>query len=171
MHKSVHDYVSACEVCQKTKSQALAPSGLLQPLPISCQVWDDITLDFIEGLPVSHGKDTILVVVDRLSKYAHFMTLSHPFTAKEVAEKFIDGIVKLHDMPQSIISDCDPIFISKFWQDFFTMSGTKPKLNTTYHPQTDGQTEVVNHCLEQYLRSFVHQWPKKLTEFLLWAEF
>ena len=112
---------------------------------------------------MSHGKDIILVVVDRLRKYAHFMSLLHPFTTRVVVEKFVEGVVKLHCMPQSIVSDHDPIFISKFWQEFFTMSGTKLKLSSTYHPQTDGQLEVVNRCLEQYLRSFVHQWLKKWT--------
>ena len=171
MHGAVQNYVKGCEVCQKIKTETLVPAGLLQPLPIPCQVWDDISLDFIEGLPTSQGRDTIMVVVDRFSKSAHFLPLSHPFTAKNVAEKFVEGIIKLHGMPKSIVSDRDPIFISNFWQEFFKMSGTKLKLSSSYHPQTDGQTEIVNRCVEQYLRCFVHQWPRKWCSYLPWAEY
>jgi hypothetical protein len=138
MYRSVQDYIVQCEVCLRAKTATLAPAGLLQPLPIPCQVWEDISLDFIEGLPSSHGKDSLLVVVDRLSKYAHFVVLSHPFSVKTVAEQFVEHIVKLHGMPKSIVSDHDPIFINKFWQEFFTMSGTKLKLSSAYHLQTDG---------------------------------
>ena len=117
-----------------------------------------------------HGKDTILVVVDRLSKSAHFLALTHSFTAKIVAERFVEGVIKLHGLPKSIISDRDPIFISKFWQEFFQMLGTKLQLSSAYHPQTDGQTEVVNRCVKQCLRSMVHQWPRKWSNYLPWAE-
>jgi len=128
-------------------------------------------MDFIDGLPPSAGKTTILVVVDRLSKSAHFLALAHPYTAKMVAEIFITGIVKLHGMPQSIVSDRDPVFISHFWQEFFKLSSTKLKMSSTYHPQTDRQTEVINRCIEQYLRCFTYQQPRKWYSFLPWAEF
>jgi hypothetical protein len=96
------------------KSETLSPTGLLNPFPIPSQVWDDINLDFIKGLPVSHNKGTILMVVDRLSKSTHFKALSQPYTAKIMAEKFIEGIIKLYGLPRSIISDRDPNFINKF---------------------------------------------------------
>ena len=134
MYQFVQEYITQCEVYQKTKTKTLAPVGLLQPFPIPFQVWDDITLDFVEGLPSSHDKDSILVVVDRLNKYDHFVALSHPFSTKIVAEHFVKHIIKLHGMPKSIISDCDPAFISKFWQEFFSMSSIKLKLRSIYHP-------------------------------------
>ena len=105
-------------------------------------------MDFIEGLPSSQGENTIFVVVDRLSKSTHFLALTHPFSSKMVAEKFVDGVVKLHGMPSSIISDRDPIFISNIWREFFKLSGTQLKMSSAYHPQTDGQTGVVNRCVE-----------------------
>ena len=116
-------------------------------------------MDFIEGLPPSNGQKHYFVVVDRLSKSAHFLALSHPYTVKMVVEKFVEGIVKLHGLPKSIISDRDPIFISHFWREFFKMSGTKLHMSSAYHPQTDDQSEVVNKCVEQYLRCFVSQQP------------
>lgn len=105
MRKTVHEYVSAYETCQQVKSKTLSPAGVLQLLSILCQVWDDITMDFIKGLPSSNGKNTLLIVVARLSKYVHFLALAHPYTAKTVVELFIDGKVKLYGMSCSIVSD------------------------------------------------------------------
>ena len=101
-------------------------------------------MDFIDGLPVSARKTSIVVVVDRLTKYAHFFALSHPYSASKIAYVFVSKVVKLHGIPRSIVSDKDPIFLSSFWQEFFKLQGTKLKTSSAYHPQTDGQTEVIN---------------------------
>ena len=95
-------------------------------------------MDFIKGLPKSHGREVIFVVVDRLSKYAYFLALSHPFTAKDVAQLFLDNISKLHGLPQTIISDRDRIFTRKLWKQFFSLQGTRLRMSTSYHPQSDG---------------------------------
>ena len=115
MKQDVRVYVAACDVCQRNKSDSRSPAGLLQPLPIPSQVWEDISMDFIDGLPVSAGKTSIMVVVDRLTKYAHFFALSHRYSASKIADVFVSGVVKLHGIPRSIVSDRDPIFMSSFW--------------------------------------------------------
>ena len=107
----------------------------------------DISMDFIEGLPNSNGKDVILVIVDRFSKYAHFIGLKHSYSASGIAQLFFDNIFKLHGLPNTIISDRDPICFSSFWQKLFSLQGVQLLKSTTYHPQTDGQMEVVNICL------------------------
>lgn len=171
MRTAIKEFIKNCDVCQRCKSDCLQPAGLLQPLPIPAKVWTDISMDFIEGLPLSQGKFAIMVVVDRLTKYAHFIPLKHPYTAITVAKVFLEQIVRLHGIPKSIVSDRDKIFISSFWKTLFQLQGTTLCMSSSYHPQTDGQTEVVNRTLEQYLRCFTHEQPKKWFEWVAWAEY
>ena len=138
MKTDIKNFVATCEVCQRNKSDNLSPAGLLQPLPIPTQVWTDISMDFIGGLPKSKGKDTILVVVDRLIKYAHFIPLGHPFNATEVATVFLQEIVRLHGFSSSIVSDRDLFFLRNFWKALFKAAGTQLKFSSAYHPQTKG---------------------------------
>ena len=117
MHKTVHKYVTECDTCQRAKSESLAPKGLLQPLPIPQRLWEDVSMDFIDGLPRLDRHTSILVILDRLSKATHLVPLSHSYTAKSVVSMFIDAVVKHHGIPRSIISDRDPVFVSTFWQE------------------------------------------------------
>jgi hypothetical protein len=141
-------------VCQRNKGETVKSLGTLQPLPIPPVIWKDISMDFITSLPKSGNKSVIMVVVDRLSKYAHLCALQHLFATSTVAQIFMDQVFKLHGMPHSIVFYRDPTFTRNFWQELFKIQGTELHLSTTYHHQTDGQTEVVNKCLETYLRCF-----------------
>ena len=126
-------------------------------------------MDFISALPRSKGMDRILVLVDQLSKYAHFLGLQHPFSEKTVTEVFTKEIIWLHGVPQSIVTDRDPLFMSNFWREIFNSMGTTLKMSSSYHPETDGQTEVLNRCLEAYLRCFSSEQPKQWSRWLSWA--
>jgi transposase InsO family protein len=112
----------------------------------------------------------VLVVVDRLSKYAHFIPLSHPYTASSVAKLFMEHVFKLHGIPRTIVSDYDPPFTSQLWRDLFRVTGTNLLMSFAYHPQTDGQTEVMNKGLESYLRSFTGDRPKDWMQWLSLTE-
>lgn len=171
MRTDVKDFIRTCPTCQATKYQPSAPAGLLQPLPLPHAVWDDLSMDFIIGLPPSGGKTAIMVVVDRLSKYAHFSALPRRFSAPLVAQVFLSDICRLHGLPKTIVTDRDRIFVSQFWRELFRLCGSKLCFSTANHPQTDGQTEVTNKGLEQYLRCFTMDNPNSWLSFLPWAEY
>lgn len=149
----------------------MQPAGLLQPLSIPKQIWSDISLDFVEGLPTSRGKNVILVVVDRFSNYCHLLSTAHPYSAVSIARLFFDNIFKLHGLPVSMVSDRDVTFTSAFWRELFCLSGTKLCFSSAYHPQSDGQTEVINRTVEMYLRCFTSAHPTKWMDWLSWAEY
>ncbi|XP_042065700.1 uncharacterized protein LOC121809231 [Salvia splendens] len=170
LRKEVRDFVNACAVCQSTKYSTQKPAGLLQPLPVPSQVWDDVSMDFITGLPQSRGYTTIMVVVDRLSKYAHFAALPTRFDALRVAHLFVNTVVRHHGFPKTLVSDRDSVFLNAVWEEILRLSGTKLNFTTAYHPQSDGQTEIRNKGLEQYLRAFTSDRPSTWSNFLPWAE-
>jgi hypothetical protein len=148
----VADCMRSCTTCQRNKTPAMSPAGLLQPLEVPSQVWAGISMDFIEGLPKVGGTSVILTVVDRFSKYAHFIPLGHSYTAASVACAFFDCIVRLHGFPTSIVSDRDPVFTGNVWRDLFKLAGVTLRMSTAFHPQTDGQSEVVKKNIAMYLR-------------------
>jgi transposase InsO family protein len=169
--KDVKLYIKACLICQQSKYSTQKTPGLLQPLPIPSEVWADISMDFITHLPPSKGKTVIWVVIDRLTKFAHFIGLPTGFSAATIAPIFMTEIHRLHGFPTTIVSDRDRVFISKFWTELFRLSGTTLAFSSAYHPQTDGQTEVTNRTLETYLRCFVTDSPQSWFQYLHLAEY
>nr|XP_051210878.1 uncharacterized protein LOC127328311 [Lolium perenne] len=125
LKQSVQDFVQRYDTCQRAKAEHTKLPGLLQPLPVPPSAWHTISLDFIEGLPKSNGHDVIPFVVDKLTKYGHFIPLKHPYTTLQVAQAFVDNIYKLHGLPQCIVSDRDKIFTSTLWQALFRLTDTQ----------------------------------------------
>ena len=126
--------VMGSDICKRCKTKNVAYLGLLQPLDIRGEPWESISTDFIEGLPRSKGKDCIMVIVDRFTKYNHFVGLSHPYSAREIVRVFMDHIVTLHGVPKAIISFRDKIFTSLFWKELMWLLGVKLNMSTPYHP-------------------------------------
>ena len=156
MKIDVSEFVTKCLVCQRVKAEHQVPSGLLQPIRIPEWKWDRITMDFVVGLPLTWRKhDSVWVVVDRLTKSVHFLSVRTDYSLDKLAELYIKEIVRLHGIPISIISDRDPRFTSRFWGKFQTTLGTRLKFSTEFHPQTDRQSKRVIQILEDMLRSCV----------------
>ena len=125
MKHDVFNFVAKFDVCQWKRGETIKSPGTLQPLPIPPDIWQDISMDFIVGLPKSGNKSVIMVVFYRLSRYAHVCALQTTFIESIVAQLFMDQVFKLHGMPHSIVSDRDPTFTSNFWQEKFKLQGTQ----------------------------------------------
>ena len=167
MKKNIKEYVARCLKCQVSKSEQMNSPGLLQPLGVPNLKFESVSMDFIVGLPKTRSNfDSIMMVVDRLTKIAHFIPTATTVTAYGVAELFMREIFRHHGIPHEIISDRDCKFVSEFWTTLFKLCGTKIKLSTAYHHETDGQTEHTNRTLEDMLRMYVgkiqHSWNKWL---------
>ncbi|KAK9800185.1 hypothetical protein WJX73_005436 [Symbiochloris irregularis] len=155
--RTVRKFVRECLACQRSKPRSGKAFGLLQPIPIPDRPWEQVTLDLVTDLPTTPtGHDAILVVVDRLSKMVHFVPTTKTVTAEGTARLFKDHVFKYHGLPEVIIGDRDVRWSGQFWSAVFRSLGTKIRLSTAYHPQTDGQTERANRTMEEILRSYVH---------------
>jgi transposase InsO family protein len=151
MHADVDRYTRNCHICQRSKSNRHAPFGVLRPLAIPECPWQDISMDFITGLPWSNSCDAIWVVVVRLTKEQHLIPCRTNVDAKELANLFIAHIFHLNGLPLTIICDRGPQFSALFWKHLCCRLGIEPRLLTAFQPQTDGQTERMNAIMEQYL--------------------
>jgi hypothetical protein len=171
MWKEVKEFVLSCDICSRSKNPRHRPYGLLQPLPIPHRPWSSVSMDFITDLPPSNSFDSIFVVVDRLTKMAHFIPCKKTSSSEDTARFFLDNVYRYHGLPDDIVSDRGTQFVSKFWRSLFEILKVDIKLSSAFHPQTDGQTERVNQVLEQYLRCTINYQQDDWTEYLPFAEF
>jgi hypothetical protein len=172
MKADIARFVAHCDTCQRIKAEHQKPAGLLQPLPIPVWKWDEIGMDFVVGLPKTQkGHDSIWVIVDRLTKVAHFLPVRTNYGGEKLARLYVDNIVKLHGVPSRIVSDRGTQFTSRFWKSLHKAMGTKLDFSSAYHPQTDGQTERVNQIMEDMLRACVLTYGKDWEQSLPYAEF
>ncbi|GJU20988.1 putative nucleotidyltransferase, ribonuclease H [Tanacetum coccineum] len=172
MKRDVATFVSKCLTCQQVKIEHQRASGLLQPLEIPVWKWDEISMDFVTGLPRTQRKhDAIWVVVDRLTKSAHFLPIRKDYPVSKLAEMFQQEIVRLHGTPSAIVSDRDPRFTSRFWKGLQKAWGTRLKFSTAFHPETDGQSERTIQTLEDMLRSCALEWAGNWDDYICLVEF
>jgi hypothetical protein len=171
LRQDVAEYVSTCDLCQRMKSCNQKKAGLLQPLAIAKGPWTSVSMDLITGLPKSRGFDSILVFVDRLTKYVILVPTVATLDAAGFAELFVDNVICYHGVPDEVVSDRGPQFNNLFWSSVSTLLGMKNCLSTAYHPESDGQTERTNRILEDVLRHFVAPNQQDWSRFLKQAQF
>ena len=172
MKRDVAWYVKRCLTCRKVKAEHQRPHDKMQPLDNPLWKWEDITMDFITKLPrTARGVDSIWVIVDRLTKSAHFILIQESISAEKLADIYIREIVARHGVPVSVISDRDVRFTSRFWKKFHDELGTRLHFSTAFHPQTDGQSERTIQTLEDMLRACVLDFSGSWDTYLPLAEF
>jgi hypothetical protein len=172
MKRDIAEYVSLCDTCQWVKAEHQRPAGLLQPLKIPEWKWEEIRMDFIVGLPPTQaGYDLICIIVDRLTKVAHFIPIKMTYSGAKLAELYMSRIMCLHGVPKKIVSDRGSQFTSKFWEKLHESMDTKLNFSSTYHLQMDGQTERTNQILEDMLRACALKYGKSWDKSLPYAEF
>jgi len=171
LEADTREFVNACPVCNRHKPSHQAPAGLLHPLPVPRRPWSHISLDFVTGLPPSHGHTAILTVVDRFSKMAHFVPLPKIPSAKETAELMLLHVFRLHGLATDVVSDRGPQFTSVFWREFCELIGATVSLTSGFHPQANGQTERKNQEMETTLRCMASDHPTTWSKQLLWVEY
>jgi hypothetical protein len=172
MKIEIAKYVARCDTCHRVKVEHLKSAGMLQPLPIPSWKWEDISMDFITGLPkTSRGFDSIWVIVDHLTKTAHFVPVKTDYRASRYAKIYVARIMSLHGIPKTIVTNRGTQFVSQFWKQFQKSLGTKLLYSIAYHPQTWGHTERVNQILEDVLRSCALTYQDQWDECLSLAEF
>ncbi|MFS7906594.1 putative nucleotidyltransferase, Ribonuclease H [Helianthus anomalus] len=171
MYRDVEHFIKRCLPCHRAKGQS-SPHGLYMPLPVPVAPWEDVSLYFITGLPrTQRHKDSVMVVVDRFSKMAHFVACHTTYDAVQIANLYFKEVVRLHGVPRTMVSDIDVKFLSHFWLTLWRKLGTKLKVSTSSHPQTDGQTEVTNQTLGSLLRALITTNLKQWEDLFPRAEF
>ncbi len=171
MRKMIYEFVDSCVICQQAKIRRTKGVGLLQPLPIPSRPWKNISMDFICGFPESGGNDAILVVVDRFSKMVHLIPCMNSLNAEGLCDLVVHNVVRYHGLPDSIVSDRGPQFVSDFWNSVLRMFGVKRSLTSGAHPEGNGQAEKMNQNLLQYLICYVNYLQNDWSNLLSFAEF
>ncbi len=164
-------FVNACTACNTSKSPRQLPAGLLQPLPIPQRPWSHIVIDFVTDLPISQSNTNLLTVIDRFSKACRLIPLPKLPTAFETAEILCNNVFRFYGLPEDIVSDRGPQFTSRVWSSFFKKLNVNISLTSSYHPQSNGQTERLNQELTRFLRTYCQQNQADWSKYLMWAEY
>ena len=171
MSRYIGKYVSTRDMCLHTKMIKQPPTGELHPLPIPNTPWDTISVDFIMELPESNRQDSIMVVVDSVTKHSHFVSKVTTLSSIGAAQLYIRHVWKHHRLPKRVVSDRGLQFVAEFTREIYRLLGIKLAATMAYHPQGDGETERVNQELEQFLRLFINQRQDDWDDLLLFVEF